>query len=284
MRVKQIIIGKAADLATTLGSPSDFAADLLLVFGGIEHFTLPGLSELLRCTFPDAMVLGCSTAGEITADGVNDGTCTITAIKFDQTRLAQGSTCLSGMDDSFAAGERLGKQIAAPGLKAVLVFGPGVQINGSALVNGMASIIGAGIPITGGLAGDGGAFKETFTIGADGVVHNQVVAVGLSGDGLRFGHGSFGGWEPFGPARKVTRCRRRYEGTRPHSAVAVARRRRPWLGVESRSMVGMTRPVRARPGPAQDRRQWRRAGRPSHDRAAPAVRPAAGRRQATPWP
>ena len=79
MRVKQIIIGKAADLATTLGSPSDFAADLLLVFGGIEHFTLPGLSELLRCTFPDAMVLGCSTAGEITADGVNDGTCTITA-------------------------------------------------------------------------------------------------------------------------------------------------------------------------------------------------------------
>ena len=193
MRVKQIIIGKAADLATTLGSPSDFAADLLLVFGGIEQFTLPGLSELLRCTFPDAMLLGCSTAGEITADGVNDGTCTITAIKFDQTRLAQGSTCLSGMDDSFAAGERLGKQIAAPGLKAVLVFGPGVQINGSALVNGMASIIGAGIPITGGLAGDGGAFKETFTIGANGVAHNQVVAVGLSGDGLRFGHGSFGG-------------------------------------------------------------------------------------------
>lgn len=206
MRVKQIIINKAADLATRLGTPNDFPADLLLVFGGIAHFTLPSLSELLRCTFPDAMVLGCSTAGEITADGVNDGTCTITAIKFDQTRLAQGSTCLSGMDDSFAAGERIGKQIAAPGLKAVLVFGPGVQINGSALVNGIASIIGTGIPITGGLAGDGGAFKETFTIGADGVVHNQVVAVGLSGDGLRFGHGSFGGWEPFGPARKVTRC------------------------------------------------------------------------------
>ena len=26
------------------------------------------------------------------------------------------------------------------------------------------------------------------------------------GDALRFGHGSFGGWEAFGPARKVSRC------------------------------------------------------------------------------
>jgi hypothetical protein len=33
-----------------------------------------------------------------------------------------------------------------------------------------------------------------------------VVAVGLYGEALDFAHGSFGGWEPFGPARKVTRC------------------------------------------------------------------------------
>jgi hypothetical protein len=110
------------------------------------------------------------------------------------------------MDDSFAAGERLGRQLAAPGLKAVMVFGPGVQINGSALVDGITSIIGSSIPITGGLAGDGGAFKQTFTLGPDGVCDNAVVAVGLGGEALRFGHGSFGGWEPFGPARKVTRC------------------------------------------------------------------------------
>jgi hypothetical protein len=87
----------------------------------------------------------------------------------------------------------------------VLVFGPGVQINGSALVNGMASVIGDAIPITGGLAGDGGAFRQTWTVGRDGVAHDKVVAIGLCGEGLRFGHGSFGGWEPFGPARKVTR-------------------------------------------------------------------------------
>jgi hypothetical protein len=30
--------------------------------------------------------------------------------------------------------------------------------------------------------------------------------VGLYGDDLVYSHGSFGGWMPFGPARKVTRC------------------------------------------------------------------------------
>jgi len=205
LRVKQIIIRQPTDLAATLGTLKNNSADLLLVFGSIDHFASAGLGQSLHDAFPDALQLGCSTAGEITVDGVDDGTCTITAIKFDQPRLSQASTRLAGMDDSFAAGERLGKQIAAADLKAVLVFGPGVHINGSALVDGIASIIGTAIPITGGLAGDGGAFKETYTLGFHGVANDHVVAVGLGGDGLRFSHGSFGGWEPFGPARKVTR-------------------------------------------------------------------------------
>jgi hypothetical protein len=206
MHVKQSSLRKTSELSAALGQLANHGADLLLLFGSVEHLKAAGLTESLHAAFPMARLLGCSTAGEITPDGVDDGTCSITAIKFDHVRLSEGSTPLSGMDDSFAAGERLGQQIAAPDLKAVLVFGPGVQINGSALVNGMTSVIGSNIPITGGLAGDGGAFKETWTIGRAGVAHDNVVAVGLCGDSLRFGHGSFGGWEPFGPARKVTRC------------------------------------------------------------------------------
>lgn len=205
MHVQQIVLRKPAELPAALDSLGSSSADLLLLFGSIEQITTPGLADALRQRFPQARLLGCTTAGEITPDGVEDGTCSITAIKFDRVVLSEGSTRLSGMDDSFAAGERLGQQIAAPGLKAVLVFGPGVQINGSALVNGMASAIGDAIPITGGLAGDGGAFRQTWTVGRDGVAHDRVVAIGLCGDSLRFGHGSFGGWEAFGPARKVTR-------------------------------------------------------------------------------
>lgn len=206
MHVKQCLVRSTDALAGPLAELAGSRPDLLLVFGAVKHFAEGGLAASLQAAFPETALLGCSTAGEITADGVDDGTCTLTAVRFEQTTLTRGSTRLQGMDDSFAAGERLGRQIAAVNLKSVLIFGPGVQINGSALVNGMSSIIGTEIPITGGLAGDGGAFSKTFTLGSEGITDNAVVAVGLCGDRLRFGHGSFGGWEAFGPARKVTRC------------------------------------------------------------------------------
>ncbi len=206
MRINQVISRKPSELGRALAPLAGQRSDLLLVFGAIDHFTHPGFQQSLADIAPQACLLGCSTAGEISAAGVDDGTCCITAVTFDKVGLKPASTILNGMDDSFAAGERIGRQIQAPDLKAVLVFGPGVRINGSALVDGISSIIGISVPITGGLAGDGGAFRETFTLGPDGVSNHAVVAVGLYGDGLRFGHGSFGGWEPFGPARKVTRC------------------------------------------------------------------------------
>ena len=39
-----------------------------------------------------------------------------------------------------------------------------------------------------------------------GVHRDELVCLGLYGEALQFSHGSFGGWSPFGPARKVTRC------------------------------------------------------------------------------
>jgi hypothetical protein len=85
-------------------------------------------------------------------------------------------------------------------------MGQGVDINGSAMIAGMAEVLGAGILITGGLAGDAAAFKETFVLDDTGVHTGLVTCVGLYGQSLQVAHGTFGGWEPFGPARKVTRC------------------------------------------------------------------------------
>ena len=206
MRAKQLIIRQTGELADRLPELGAIDPNLLLVFGSVEFLTSGTVAESLGRAWPNAAVIGCSTAGEITPDGVDDGTLTVTGLHFDHTRLTRGHTRLNDMSDSFAAGERIGRQIAAPDLRAVLVFGPGVRINGSALVDGITSIIGDTLPITGGLAGDGGAFRQTFTLGPDGVTDDHIVAVGLCGPQLHFGHGSFGGWETFGPARKVTRC------------------------------------------------------------------------------
>lgn len=204
MRVEQTSVRKTGEMASTL---ADIAPQLVLVFGAVEHFADARFGDDLQSRFPDATWLGCSTAGEISAAGVDDGSCQLTAVEFAATRLRPATTTLAGMADSQAAGRRIGAQLAGDDLRAVMVFGPGVDINGSALVDGIAASIGRTVPITGGLAGDGGAFRRTFTLGPQGIHDDQVVAVGLYGNRLRFNHGSFGGWEPFGPARKVTRCR-----------------------------------------------------------------------------
>ena len=206
MRVQQVVL-KSSQVSPGVLSPLvDINPNLVTVFASVAFFDDADFQAVLRQAFPSAVLIGCSTAGEISADGVTDNTCIVTAVRLDKTQIKSAVTHLSGMDDSQAAGARIGEALAAPGLKAVLVFGPGVEINGSGLVEGIAGKVGDAVPITGGLAGDGGAFTRTFTLGPDGVSDRAVVAIGLSGDALRFGHGSFGGWEPFGPARKVTKA------------------------------------------------------------------------------
>jgi hypothetical protein len=204
MQVAQVILRSTASIATELAHLAGMQPNLVLVFGAVD--LLRDAAPSLASAFPAARRVGCSTAGEISAEGVTDGSCVVTAVRFDKTSLIEVSTRLSGMDDSRDAGRRLGDQLPKDGLRAVLIFGQGVQINGSALLAGMSDILGSDLPITGGLAGDGGAFQQTWVLDDAGAASDTIVALGLYGESLNFCHGSFGGWSPFGPARKVTRC------------------------------------------------------------------------------
>ncbi len=209
MKTRQVVLEGADSAVTSLHrfverDPA-FQPDLLLVFGSVKHFSDPAFAGALRDAFPATVIAGCSTAGEILGDRVYDNSACITAVKFDSTRAIAESTELTAMTDSHDAGARLARQLPAEGLAAVLVFGTGVAINGSALVAGLQSVLPASVKIAGGLAGDGGAFVRTWTIGPAGSRDDHVVVVGLYGESLQFDCGSYGGWAPFGPARKVTR-------------------------------------------------------------------------------
>lgn len=203
MEVAQHCLTSPAAMATELQNLKSINPNFLLAFG--SETLLKAAADPLQAAFPDAVRVGCTTAGEISNQGVADNSCVITAVRFDKSTLRESSTRLTGMADSFAAGQRLGQQLPRDGLRAVLVLGQGVSINGSELIAGLVSVVGAEVPITGGLAGDAAAFKESWVLNAQGVNNDQLVCVGLYGDQLSYGHGSFGGWQPFGPARKVTR-------------------------------------------------------------------------------
>lgn len=197
-------------LRNVKASAADFAAlaaiepTLVLAFGSVQ--VLKDGAQAIAEAFPAAHRAGCSTAGEISRAGVEDGSLVVTAVRFGTTRVEQVSTVLANMEDSFAAGRRLAQGIPKDGLRALLIFGQGVQINGSAVLAGMTEILGAQVSITGGLAGDGGAFTQTWVLDNQGLSSDRLTCVGLYGADLDFSHGSFGGWSPFGPSRKVTRC------------------------------------------------------------------------------
>lgn len=160
----------------------------------------------LQQAFSGTRLVGCTTAGEIAADGVSADGAALVAIRFDQPHFRAVSAALPTMDASAGAGAVLARQLAAPDLRSVIVFAPGVAINGSALIKGLVDGVGPQVTITGGLAGDGGAFTQTWTLLDDRLDSQQVVAIGLYGDTVRVAHGSFGGWQPFGPVRQVTRA------------------------------------------------------------------------------
>lgn len=205
MEIRQAVLHNWPADRPLLAPLGQIAPGLLLVFGSPALLSWPGLADALAQEFPEAIRVGCSTAGEIANGSLAEGSVVVTALAFAATPLRQASTVLASMDDSRACGERLGQQLAAAGLRAVLVFGQGVGINGSALIDGLAAALPQGVSISGGLAGDDAAFERTWVLDRQGLSAERVAAVGLYGERVRIGNGCFGGWQAFGPMRKVTR-------------------------------------------------------------------------------
>lgn len=203
MKVAQMVVRQDAVEQADFSALHALSPQLVLAFGSVG--AMQAAAPLLAQSFKGAHHLGCSTAGEISAEGVQDGSLVITAVHFDSASLAQSVTSLQSMEDSHDAGMRLAQGLPQQGLRAVVVLGQGVAINGSAVIVGLTEVLGSAMPITGGLAGDGGAFSRTYVLDDQGLSSDRLVAVGLYGDAVQFSHGSFGGWSPFGPARKVTR-------------------------------------------------------------------------------
>lgn len=159
----------------------------------------------LRAQFPDAFLFGCSTGGQIRDDEVLDDEIAAVALSFDKTRLRLVHEEAENAEHSFACGASIGAKLAGADLAGIFVLSDGLNVNGSGLVEGIASVVGHGVPLTGGLAGDGAAFNATV-VGANFPPRAHVVAaIGFYGEAVRIGHGSAGGWDQFGPRRRVTR-------------------------------------------------------------------------------
>ncbi len=184
----------------------DSPQTLVLVFGATEYLDDPEPVRELIAEYPNSHVVGCSSSGEIFHDLIFDGSLSVAIARFDSTEVRCTVAPIS-QGTSVSAGRELANALHAEDLTSVLVLSPGLDVNGTDLVDGINEVLGDGVVVTGGLAGDGDRFERTWTI-VDGKPSGGFVsAVGFYGDSVMVGHGSKGGWDKFGPERIVTGSR-----------------------------------------------------------------------------
>lgn len=204
MQTVQAILGDTSDVGAMLSPLVVLSPDLVFVFGPSE--ALCNLAPALSGYFPRARRIGCSAAFSVSAAGVEQASCVVTAVRFDNSSIVEASVQLEGREKSFDAGKRLGDSLPKEGLRAVLLLCQGMGIRGSALLAGINAALGAAVPVVGGLASRKEGYCQTWVLDDSGCGSETIVALGLYGSALRFGFGVHGGWAPFGPVRKVTRC------------------------------------------------------------------------------
>ncbi len=171
--------------------------------GGTTAAARSAVADVAAC-LPRAVLMGCSSAGEICADRVQDGGLTVAIARFDGVTLRKAALPIHDAHQSRDIGRQLMTMLTAPDLRAVFVLSDGLRVNGTQLAAGMNSMLPPGVVVTGGLAGDGERFAATWVLAGNNPECHWVTAVGFYGDRLRIGHGCGAGWSPFGPERRIT--------------------------------------------------------------------------------
>ena len=179
-------------------------ADCVLCFAAPELLSDGARLEEIRSFYPGALLAGCSTAGEIHGDRVRDRSISVTSISFRDTRVRGNFVDAPANSRWHEMGEGLIEPLLDDDLRLVLVLAEGLHVNGSQLVRGISNRL-SGVPVVGGLAGDGLDMGKTLVLLGDELSSSGLVAIGFYGDSLEVGCGSLGGWDPFGPERRVTR-------------------------------------------------------------------------------
>ncbi len=183
-----------------------FKPNLVLFFGGRDFLNETQIIKKIREAFPEAILTGCSTSGEISGTNVYDQSLTLTAVKFESTKIMYREENIGDFQNGIEAGKALALKLANKELRHVFVLSEGLHVNGTELVTGMRDNLPEGVNVTGGLAGDGADFNKTLIISNAGEVKSNIItAIGFYGDQIKIGYGSFGGWDSFGVERSVTK-------------------------------------------------------------------------------
>jgi hypothetical protein len=188
---------------------ADSPCTLILVFGApcFADFLQPFLA--LKNKYPNSVIAGCSTAGEIFDDEVLDESLVVSISQFKHTPLRFYASPISAPEASLQTGENIAKQLITADLSSIFILTDGLLVNGTCFINGVNTVLKANakenIVVTGGMAGDGSDFQRTWVLVEGMPQSGYTCGIGFYGNAVCVDHGSQGGWKEFGPDRTVTK-------------------------------------------------------------------------------
>lgn len=177
---------------------------LILAFAPPAMLQNAQMYTQLRAAFPDVLLAGASSGGNISKKGIEDQRLQLTAIHLDDPALAWASASCESNEHSFAAGCALGEQLARANVRYVLLFSHRHNTSNHRLIQGLKHTL-PGIPIAGGIATNPQLSPAGYTLSPEGISDSQHIAIGFCSLRIQTRQGVSSGWQPFGPARRVTR-------------------------------------------------------------------------------
>jgi hypothetical protein len=183
--------------------PLDGLDTLVMLFGPASALTDTAALAPLRRHLPHSCWMAAAAPAIVAGRQAHDDGLSATVVRFDRTRVRRFQTDIGPDRSETTAARHLAAALAdSPGLAAVLVMVDALQVDGPALVEALVAALPAGLPVAGGLGGDGTAAAGT---GNDGTPQGSVCVIGLYGAHVHMARACRGGSIGFGPRRLVTR-------------------------------------------------------------------------------
>lgn len=199
------LAGKEAARAACQKAKEDFL-DLLIVFAS-ARFDQSNLLRGIKSSLPEANIIGCSSAGEITAQGPTKNS--VAVMRFKSGALSFSTGLGQGLgQDARLAGQKCAQQTIKTELHKrhlFIMLPDGLSGNSADTIRGAQEVLGTSFPIVGGAAGDDYLFQKTYQYYGDKVFSDSVVGILLGGE-ISVGVGLRHGWHAIGKAHKVTKA------------------------------------------------------------------------------
>ena len=177
---------------------------LIQVFSARYNPTeLESLRSLLETTFPNATIIGTTTAGNIIHDMVDDSHIALSITTFNHTDISLKHLKQLSYENSYQSGEYLAEEIISKDTKALIIFGDHKTTNGQAMIEGIRSV-NKKIVISGGIAGINSKNKKTLLMSNHGCSSEGIVCIALNSMKLHVNNQYKNGWIPFGKKLLIT--------------------------------------------------------------------------------